>query len=229
MNKDTLTALRDHFKLNYYFRIKQVRSSFCDTILDNFYFILTRLQHDGVIDEEFAAFVYSKLRRYQPNPDMDIIFDAMISCVFDITKVLNKQVWAEDWWRLTYSTDEKTIVEKKLKKTRFYRPLTSLEESQWVNVELDKRYFKRQNITVTPKEFLYTTAVITGRLCYDFEKQCKTLYRASCTRPHVLDGDVFNLALMARITQRKLIEIEPNPEDKKYYINFLLNTKNKTK
>lgn len=223
MDEKTLTALRQHFKLNYYFRIKQVRSGFCNIILDKFYFILARLQHDGVIDEEFAAFVYSKLRRYHPNPDMDIIFDAMISCVFDITKALNKQVWAEDWWRLTYSTEEKAIVEKKLKKTR---RLTSLEEYQWVNVELDRRYFKRHNITVTPEEFLYTTAVITGRLCYDFEKQCKMLYRASRTRPHVLDGDVFNLSLMARLTQLELIE--PNTEDKEYYINYLLNTQNKT-
>lgn len=227
MDKKTLTALREHFKLNYYFRIKQVRSGFCNIILDKFYFILARLQHDGVIDEEFAAFVYSKLKRYCPHPDMDIIFDALISCVFDITKVLNKQVWAEDWWRLTYSTEEKAIVEEELKKTRFYRPLTSLEEYQWVDVELDRRYFKRHNITVTPKEFLYVTAVITGRFCFDFEKQCKILYRASRTRPYLLDRDVFNLALKARLIQRELVAMTPEKEE--YYINFLLNTQNKSK
>lgn len=230
MDKKTLTALREHFKLNYYFRIKQVRSGFCNIILDKFYFILARLQHDGVIDEEFAAFVYSKLKRYCPNPDMDIIFDALISCVFDITKVLNRQVWSEGFGTRRFITnlekEEKAIVEARLKKTRFYRPLTSLEESQWVDVELDRRYFKRHNITVTPKEFLYVTAVITGRLCREFELTCKRFYHASRTRPYLLDRDIFNLALKARLIQRELVTI--TLENEEYYINFLLNTQNKT-
>lgn len=230
MDEKTLTALRQHFNLDYYFRIKQVRSGFCNTILDKFYFILARLQHDGVIDEEFAAFTYSKLKRYHPHPDMDIIFDALISCVFDITKVLNRQVWSERFGTRYFITnlekEEKAIVEEELKKTPFDRRLTSLEESQWVDVELDRRYFARHNITVTPEEFLYTTAVITGRLCRDFELICKRFYRASRTRPYLLDRDVFNLALVARLIQHELLMM--TPEKEKYYINYLLNTQNKT-
>jgi len=231
MDEQTLSTLREHFNLSYYFRIKQVRSGFCNTILDKLYFILARLQHDGVIDEEFAAFTYSKLKRYYPHPDMDIIFDAMISCVFDITKVLNRQVWSERFGTRYFITnlekEEKAIVEDELKKTPFYRPLTSLEEFQWVNVELDKRYFERHNITITPEEFLYVTAVITGRLCREFELACERLYRASRTRPYLLDRDVFNLALKARLIQRELVAMTPEYEE--YCINYLLDTQNKSK
>lgn len=227
MDEKILLALRQLFELSEDFTIKSVHNYFCvrGVVLHNLRIILATFCRS----DEVTALIDKHLQDYE-DLDMKIVFDSFITYVVDINKALHNYLF----------------------NCMFLNPFSEQGFSPWMKFKAEQKFLKKHKIKITPEEFLYKTAIVTGLFYFNFQEICKTIDKGlgrghpnykqrllktlltpfadyQCKTDKFLKSSTFrdwiwNLLIME--TKKGLMRL--TPEDEEYYINFLLNTQNKT-
>ncbi len=221
MDKKTLTALRDHFGFSEDFTIKSVHNYFCvgGVVLRNLRIILATFCRS----DEVPAIMDKHLQDYE-DLDMKIVFDSFIIYVVDINKTLHHYLFD----------------------CMFSNPFSEQGFSPWIKFKAEQKFLKKHKIKITPEEFLYKTAIVTGLFYFNFQEICENIdkglgrgrpyYKQKLLKtllaPFADHQDktykflksstfrdwIWNSLIME--TKKGLMRL--TPEDEEYYINYLL-------